>query len=428
MRKNKFVMSYSDLFRVSIDPRVKPEGDRKECVIEGDRKECVAKGDERWKNVPECDNFFKVMPRFGTNCHGIFELDNNKLSLRGEHLCLTWQSQQNKKISRDAYVNPMGFLSMTKDRIGRSLDLAYRLGGMTKDKLISRGAHVGTLSLLSMTIFLLSSVAKAECTPTPDCANIGYTETSCDGKFTRCPFDTSKLFCIPCDSAYRYTCEGNYTISPSGNACNGKYVSCECVAGASLIDRTCECDTSCSIGNIYYSDGSCSSCLDNSKTPVGIFIRSSRLIVAINIPNITWANDYLDISNLTNYSSAAVALQDFNGYNNTNSIISYYGTSISPSTNAAAYCYNYTPVGFESSNHQWYLPASGELIAFLYENYNKVKATWNILGTTISNEWFWSSSENNQHNAWRSYMLWGSTGERAKAGDTSSVACFLNIS
>jgi len=111
MRKNEFVMSYSDLFRVSIDPRVKPEGDRKECVIEGDRKECgiegdrkesgiegdrkesVAKGGKRWKNVPECDNFFKVMPRFGTNCHGIFELEKNK--------------------------------------IGRSLDLAYRLGGMT---------------------------------------------------------------------------------------------------------------------------------------------------------------------------------------------------------------------------------------------------------------------------------------------------------
>lgn len=279
-----------------------------------------------------------------------------------------------------------------------------------------------------MSSLTMTGTVHAECIPTPDCASIGYTETSCDGKFTRCPFDTSKLFCVPCDSSYHHTCEGNYVISPSGTTCNGKYASCECVAGASLNDITCECDTSCSVGNIYYSDGSCSSCWEKSKTPVGIFIRDSRLIVAINIPNMTWANDYQDINNLTNYNSVAEALQDFNGYNNTNSIMSYYGTSISSSTNAAAYCYNYTPVEYESSKNQWYLPASGELIAFLYENYNKVKTTWDILGTTIYNEWFWSSSENNQHNAWRSYLLWGSTGERAKVGDTSSVACFLNIS
>ena len=30
--------SYSDLFRVFIDPRVEPEGDRNESVPEGDRK------------------------------------------------------------------------------------------------------------------------------------------------------------------------------------------------------------------------------------------------------------------------------------------------------------------------------------------------------------------------------------------------------
>jgi len=86
----------------------------------------------------------------------------------------TWQSQQNKRISRDAHVSPMGFLSMTEDKlisrdahvetssllsmtkdriIGRSLDLAYRLGGMTslkdwfggmtKDKVISRDLTSG---------------------------------------------------------------------------------------------------------------------------------------------------------------------------------------------------------------------------------------------------------------------------------------------
>ena len=90
-----YKQSYSDLFRVSIDPRVKPEGDRKESVPEGDRKESVPEGDER-RRKPEGNNFYIVIPRFGTNRHGIFELMKNiKLSLRGACLRATWQSRQN---------------------------------------------------------------------------------------------------------------------------------------------------------------------------------------------------------------------------------------------------------------------------------------------------------------------------------------------
>jgi len=85
-----YKQSYSDLFRVSIDPRVKPEGDRKESVPEGDRKESVPEGDER-RRKPEGNNFYTVMPRFGTNRNGIFELMKNiKLSLRGACLRATW--------------------------------------------------------------------------------------------------------------------------------------------------------------------------------------------------------------------------------------------------------------------------------------------------------------------------------------------------
>ena len=81
------LVNYSHiLFRVSIDPRVKPEGDRKESVPEGD---------ERGKKL-EGNNYYIVMPRFGTNRQGIFELMKNiKLSLRGACLRATWQSQQN---------------------------------------------------------------------------------------------------------------------------------------------------------------------------------------------------------------------------------------------------------------------------------------------------------------------------------------------
>ena len=134
---------------------------------------------------------------------------NNKLSLRGEHLCSTWQSQQNEIIDRDAHVSSANFLSMTKDKI------------------ISRDAHVGTLSFLSMTIFLLSNIARAECVPQPNCASIGYTETSCETQAVKCPFDSSKLYCLPCDSKYQYSCSG-VGESGSGSGCKGKYESCTC--------------------------------------------------------------------------------------------------------------------------------------------------------------------------------------------------------
>jgi len=57
--------SYSDLFRVSIDPRVKPEGDEIRKNVPNDGGII---------NMYRNDNYYKVMPRFGTNRQGIFEL------------------------------------------------------------------------------------------------------------------------------------------------------------------------------------------------------------------------------------------------------------------------------------------------------------------------------------------------------------------
>jgi len=127
-----YKLSYSDLFRVSIDPRVKPKGDRKESVPEGD---------ERGRK-PEDNNFYTVMPRFGTNRNGIFELGNDNFKLS-----------------------------------------SLRAG--------TRGQAI--FKLILCILISSTSIAQAECTPTPDCASIGYTDTSCDGKFVRCPFDISNL-------------------------------------------------------------------------------------------------------------------------------------------------------------------------------------------------------------------------------------------
>ena len=76
-----------------------------------------------------------------------------------------------------------------------------------------------------------------ECTPAPDCASIGYTETSCEGDSLKCPFDITKLYCIPCDSSYKYACDG-VGETGIGEACGGKYVSCS-ISCDSSYKHTC---------------------------------------------------------------------------------------------------------------------------------------------------------------------------------------------
>ena len=92
---------------------------------------------------------------------------------------------------------------------------------------------------MTMLFCLLSSTAHAECTPAPDCASIGYTETSCETTSLKCPFDTSKLYCLPCDSSFKYNCSGDNITGGVGSTCNGKYASCECSGGGKFNNGSC---------------------------------------------------------------------------------------------------------------------------------------------------------------------------------------------
>ena len=109
----------------------------------------------------------------------------------------------------------------------------YRIKGARKmsEKTGYRRMLGINLSMTGLGLYLLlssTSIVKSECTPTPDCASIGYSETSCEGDFVRCPFDISKLLCLPCDNDYKYDCSGDNISGGSGIACGGKYTSCEC--------------------------------------------------------------------------------------------------------------------------------------------------------------------------------------------------------
>jgi len=269
----------------------------------------------------------------------------------------------------------------------------------------------------------MTNMAYAECTPTPDCASIGYTETSCETASLKCPFDTSKLKCLPCDSSFKYDCNGDNMTGSVGSACNGKYASCECASGTIFENGSCVCDTSCTVGAIYYSDKTCSACLVSGKTAIGVVVKDNELIAALTIPNMTWGGYGTDINSLTNYSLSTDAQTDYNGKINTVIIVAAH-TSESASTSAAIYCNEYSTVG--TSTGDWYLPAAGEVYDYLYSNYSTVKAGWDKVGTTVPYSYFWSSSEKSTNYAWSVTSNGGGMGHGSKR-ISSSVSCFLEI-
>ena len=101
------------------------------------------------------------------------------------------------------------------------------------ENLICRSLEFFALQKIGMTLLfclLTSTTVHAECVPYPSCASIGYTETSCETQAVKCPFDASKLFCLPCDTKYQYSCN-EIGQTGSGTSCQGKYENCNCVSG-----------------------------------------------------------------------------------------------------------------------------------------------------------------------------------------------------
>jgi len=279
---------------------------------------------------------------------------------------------------------------------------------------------------LTFIFCLLSSAAHAECTPAPDCASIGYTETSCETTSLKCPFDTTKLKCMDCDSVYRYSCTGDNITSGAGTSCNGKYASCSCVTGATFVNGNCICDTSCiTIGNIIYSDYTCSSCKIVDKTAVGIIAYwngAQKYILSLERKSLVWSADAVDIPDLPNITSSDI-YNDFNGKNNSQKIVTFYGTV--SSDYATGYCYNYAPDAWIDTKGQWFLPALGELYEIIHKNWGLVNAGLRKLGLTeVNGDWHWSSTEN-AHAAWVANAYRGTVYTYGKNTRSYPVNCVL---
>ena len=217
-----------------------------------------------------------------------------------------------------------------------------------------------------------TSVWAQTCATPPTCESLGYTLTAsqCTGRTVlKCPLDTSKIFCV----------------------------------SAAEAGETTECSN---VGDILYSDMTCSTAPISGKVAIGVVASPIRgLAIALEQGLAEWSDDFFDIPNLTNNRGAPTA--DFSGKSNTKTIVDYCKAN-NKSCPAAEYAYNYRTVGTETGD--WYLPAGGELQS-IYNNRVKLNATLQALGKTLLqtygssiNYTYWSSSENDNSTVWSLYF------------------------
>jgi len=243
----KKLVNYSYiLLRVSIDPRVKPEGDRKESVPEGDRKENVPEGDRkesvfegggRWKNAPEGDNLYKVMPRFGTNRSGIFELGKNKI---GRSFDVFWRKRGMTLLVIVLFLFPNLSYSATVFLPDAQWDAPMNVSIDSSQCEISGYTYYssGTCPAYHNQETCVFNDKYLKCDATGWCRDNSYTISSCTSPKivdTQCPNGLSLYKYCACPSTYKYTCTGTGYSSGNGTVCDGKYTKCNC---SSLYDWT----------------------------------------------------------------------------------------------------------------------------------------------------------------------------------------------
>ena len=237
--------------------------------------------------------------------------------------------------------------------------------------------------IIFSSLFIVSNATAQTCIPKPDCADMGYTKTSCDGAYLKCPFDTSKLACLS------------------------------------------NTEQLCLVGYIYYSDKTCSPIIYSNKIPIGIVVKSNKLVMSLGIANIDWTNNALDIGELTNYTSDTNVKTDYNGKANTLAIVSAHQRE-NAGDNAAIHCNSYSTEG--TSAGDWYLPAAGELYNYVYATYMTLNMTYNNIldGNLNEGVYFWSSSEYNNNYAWTIGIQNGEIIDSSKSIDHYAM-CFMEI-
>ena len=242
--------------------------------------------------------------------------------------------------------------------------------------------------------------AWAQCA-TEDCAALGYTEAyNSSGNCLKCPFG-DMYNCEAgyiCPDEYNQECNGENMTGGVGEACNGKYAECACKEGYKLVDGKCQfpwgtCSgaaASCSLGDILFSDGTCSANTVSGKTPIAVVVYKSgscgQALALKSVGNYYWSTEYVDISGLTNYTSRDTAKNDFASCENSAKIRAQGNSSTYPAVWAA---YNYTTTGTKVGDNQ----------SVINTGFSRAGGTKFTTST-----YAWSSSEGSYYGAWYSYF------------------------
>ena len=229
--------------------------------------------------------------------------------------------------------------------------------------------------LASVGVMVMSAgMAYAACIPTPSCSSLGYeSSSSCEGGI-KCPF---------------------------GNAWN-----CTVINKVNEIEKVIKETGSggnkdCAVGNIYYSDKTCSVSYDASKTPIGVVVYvdgqgHGQVMALKSIGEYEWGGYGTDIPTLTNFSSAESASYDLNSCANTQKIMAAGNKSTYPAAWAA---HEYKTEGTNAGD--WCLPAAG-IMTSIKNNISAINAGFVLTGGDQlgTSSYLWSSSEVNSYYAW----------------------------
>ena len=259
---------------------------------------------------------------------------------------------------------------------------------------------------LTSALVVLSGTAEAACIQTPSCSSLGYESTSSCSGGLKCPFG----------NAWNCTIIDKITeITNKITTIEEKITVIEENGGSSSTPDY----SNCKIGSILYSDKSCDPSVVASKKPIGVvFDRANRLAIALDTIERTWSDEDFDVPTLSNYSSSSAALADWQGKNNTRLVLEYCKTN-GKSCPAFEYVNSYKTEGTLAGD--WYLPAAGELNA-IYQNKDVLNtALGTIGGTKLGTDWYWSSSENSNYNAWLLGFSNGNVDDDSKYNDTIYV-------
>ena len=277
-----------------------------------------------------------------------------------------------------------------------------------------RSLMISTMLMSAMGVGVGVGNVWAQCA-TEDCATLGYTEAyNSSGNCLKCPFGEA-YNCEAgyiCPEGYDYTCTGTGYAGGVGEACEGKYTECACKEGYKLVDGKCQfpwgtCSgaaANCSLGNILFSDGTCSANKVSGKTPIAVVVYKSgncgQALALKSLGGYEWGGYGTDISTLPNKTSAEAASKDYDSCGNSEKILAAGNKSTYPAAWAA---HEYKTKGTEAGD--WCLPAAG-IITSYYNNQSVINTGFSRAGGTkfTNSTYAWSSSEYDSGYAWHSYF------------------------